>query len=84
MSWAGFNSVFKNKGKPEEREEERAAFENLFCHSQLMTLSTHSLGQVVVNTRFLIIIVWGSPGFAPSVSLGRPQGWLGPLHHQEF
>lgn len=60
MSWAGFDCVFKNKGKPEEREEERAAFENLFCHSQLMSLCTHSLGHVVVNTRYLmIIIVWG-------------------------
>lgn len=59
MSWAGFNSVFKNKGKPKEREEERAAFENLFCHSQLMSLSTHSLRHTVVNTGFLIIIVWG-------------------------
>lgn len=43
MSWAGFNSVFKNKGKPEEREEEGVAFENLFCHSQLMSLSTQSV-----------------------------------------
>lgn len=59
MSWASFNSVFKNTGKPEEREEERAAFENLFCHSQLMSLYslTHSLRHIVVNTRFMIIIV---------------------------
>lgn len=42
VSWADFDSVFKDK--PKEREEESAAFENLFCHSQLMSLSTHSLG----------------------------------------
>lgn len=57
--WAGFDYVFKNKGKPEEREEERSAFENLFSHSQWVSLSTYSLGHVVVNTIFLIIIVWG-------------------------
>lgn len=62
VTWAGFRSVFKKKkkkGKPEEREEERSAFENLFSHSQWVSLSTHSLGHVVVNTIFLIIIVWG-------------------------
>lgn len=59
VTWAGFHSVFKNKSKPEEREEERSAFENLFPHFQWVSLSTYSLGHIVVNTIFLIIIVWG-------------------------
>lgn len=59
VTWAGFDSVFKNKSKPEEREEERSAFENLFSHFQWVSLSTYSLGHIVVNTIFLIIIVWG-------------------------
>lgn len=59
VTWAGFDSVFKNKSKPEEREEETSAFENLFSHFQWVSLSTYSLGHIVVNTIFLIIIVRG-------------------------
>lgn len=61
VGWPGLLLILslKKKGKPEEREEEKSAFENLFFHSQWASLSTYSFGHVVVNTIFLIIIVWG-------------------------
>lgn len=59
VTWTGFGSVSKNKSKPEEREEERSAFETLFSHSQGVSLSTYSLGHIVLNTISLIITVRG-------------------------
>lgn len=52
VTWAGLDSVFRNKGKPEEREE-RSAFENLFSHSLWVSLSTYSLGHNFLDNNIL-------------------------------
>lgn len=70
-AWPGFGSAFKNKCEPEEREEELLAFEMLFSRSLWVSLSTYSLGHVVVNTISLIIIVWGLQR-ASRGELGKP------------
>lgn len=89
MTWAGLDSIFKTKGKPEEREEEGSSFGNLFSHSQWVSLSTYSLGHVVINTIFLIIIVWGLRKTSrwepdkPVVKVNTDNSSDGPSHLQQ-
>lgn len=90
VTWAGFDSVFKNKGKPwGKRGGEICLWEFVFSHSQWVSLSTYSLGHVVVNRIFLIIIVrglWKASRWEPdkpAVKVNIDNSSDGPSHLQQ-